>query len=376
LAVLLTNFRSPWDPLAGGGQTATDDLARALHAAGHDVQALFAGAPPSAPRHPYPVRWVRPRARPWALALALAHAVREQTRQRRFDVIHTTGFEGGLIRAPVPRVATLHSPELPEWRPPSPARPLRLLRYLRAHVGPALERRCLRAAAATVFVSDHSRRRAAERGYPVREGVVIPNGVDPETFRPEAGSRAQRPTILFVGRFDDQKGIDVLLDAWRGLQEAADLRLAGTGWREDRYREQARQLGLRSVHWDGHVARERLPELVRRAWAVVLPSRYENFPLVLLEAMACGVPVVATRVGGIPELVTDGVEGLLVPAEDAPALREALAAIVRDGARASGMGARARRRIEGRYTWDIIAAQMAALYARVAAGATTSHPPR
>jgi glycosyltransferase involved in cell wall biosynthesis len=108
----------------------------------------------------------------------------------------------------------------------------------------------------------------------------------------------------------------------------------------------------------------------------VLPSRYENFPVVLLEAMACGVPVVATRVGGIPELVTDGVEGLLVPAGDAPALREALAAIVRDGARASGMGARARRRIEGRYTWDIIAAQMAALYARVAAGATTSHPPR
>jgi glycosyltransferase involved in cell wall biosynthesis len=362
LRVVLTNFRSPWDPLAGGGQTATDDLARALVAAGHRVHAVFAGEPGPTPPVPYAIRWVRARRRPWWTAVALARKTHALVRREGADVVHTSGYEGAFIDGRLTHVATLHAPDLPVWSPPPLHRPWKRVLFLRRSAGVVLERRRMMRARAVVFVSEHSREKANGLGYRCRQAVVIPNGVDVEVFRPAALSRPARPVVLFVGRFDEQKGVDVLLQAWRALDGRAELHLAGTGWREERYRELAASLGLRTVSFIGHVPRQQLPALLNQARLLVLPSRYENFPISLLEAMSCGIPVVTTRVGGIPELVTAGREGLLVPPEDVGALSGALITLVDDAERARAMGEEGRRTIGGRYSWDIIAARMVALY--------------
>jgi glycosyltransferase involved in cell wall biosynthesis len=366
LRIVLTNFRSPWDAQAGGGQTATDDLARTLQATGHRVRAVYAGSPPAtAPS--YPVRWVAFHERPALTALRVARGVARLLADEPADLVHSTGFEGAWLPASPPRVATLHQPDLPPWAPPSWSRPDRRLLYLRRHAPFALERRSLRRAARVVFTSAHIQRLAELRGYPVRRGAVVPNGVDVRRFSPSLSPppAGGRPLVLFTGRFDDQKGIDVLLEAWRHLDGRAELRLAGAGWKESGYRNFASRLGLSSVVFQGHVPRERLPELLGQARLLVLPSRYENFPLSLLEAMSCAVPVVASRVGGIPELVADGETGLLVPPGDPAALAEAMGRLVDGPALARALGAAARSTIEARYSWDAVVSRLVDLYADV-----------
>jgi glycosyltransferase involved in cell wall biosynthesis len=281
------------------------------------------------------------------------------------DVVHSTGFEGGWLPASPPRVATLHQPDLPPWAPPPWRRPDRRLLYLHRQTRFALERRSLRRASVVVFTSAHIQRLAEARGYAVKRGIVVPNGVDLRHFSPSLRPREGPPMVLFVGRLDDQKGIDVLLEAWRRLQGRAELRLVGAGWKEGEYRGLARRLGLSGVIFEGHVPRDRLPELLAQAQLLVLPSRYENLPLSLLEAMSCALPVVATRVGGIPELVAHGETGLLVPPDDPDALAAALGRLVDDAPLARRLGDAARRTVESTYSWEAVGTRLAALYEEV-----------
>ena len=117
--------------------------------------------------------------------------------------------------------------------------------------------------------------------------------------------------------------------------------------------------------FEGHVPRGRVPALLAQARLLVLPSRYENFPLSLLEAMSCAVPVVTTRVGGIPEMVADGETGLLVAPGDPEALAAALRRLVGDPALARRLGDAGRRAIETTYSWEAVATRIVDLYGEV-----------
>lgn len=178
--------------------------------------------------------------------------------------------------------------------------------------------------------------------------VVIPNGVDPQEFGPRA---PQRSVVLAVGRLVPQKGFDVLLEA------AADPRLADTcfviaGDGPDRVslEHRAEALGVSDrVSFAGRAARAQLVQLFSDAAAFAFPSRGEAFGMALLEAMAAGVPSVATTVGGIPEFARDGENALLVP-PDAPApLADALVRVLQDGPLADRLAA------NGRATADALA---------------------
>src|SRR5262249_24656144 len=169
---------------------------------------------------------------------------------------------------------------------------------------------------------------------------VIPNGVDLEAFAPGGGddgaARGEWPgpglRLLSVGRLHPQKGHGVLLDAMgRTAARGASLSLviAGEGTLRPVLEEGIRRLGLDgSVRLAGR--RGDVRELLRAADVFVFPSLYEAVGIALLEAMASGLPVVASRTGGIPEVVEDGASGRLVPPGDAEALAEALAALARD----------------------------------------------
>ncbi len=194
---------------------------------------------------------------------------------------------------------------------------------------------------------------------------VIGNGVpSPAASRPEP-SRSEVPTILFMGEVGERKGIDILLPALATLT-AADLRwraIVGGNGAVEEARARAEALGIADhIHFPGWVGEEDVSRYMREADIFTLPSRAENQPLSILEAMAHGLPVVSTRVGAIPEQVLDGESGLLVPPGDVQALADALARLVRDAGLRTAMGAAGKRHFARHYSLAACADRFAALY--------------
>jgi glycosyltransferase involved in cell wall biosynthesis len=195
--------------------------------------------------------------------------------------------------------------------------------------------------------------------------VVLHNGVDAEAFtRTERRAALDRhgvrePYALFVGRISEQKGIFQLLDAARQLPEGVQLVLCASSpdTPELLTRLQTAVSGRPPIRWiNAMLPVEEVVQLYSHAAVFVCPSIYEPFGIINLEAMACGTPVVASRVGGIPEVVQDGETGWLVEPGDPAALAGALQAVLADPARARRMGEAGRRRVEAHFSWDRIAA--------------------
>ncbi|HEV8594473.1 MAG TPA: glycosyltransferase family 4 protein [Thermoplasmata archaeon] len=188
---------------------------------------------------------------------------------------------------------------------------------------------------------------------------VVPVAVDTRRFRPmdrEAsraryGVRAEH-VVLFAGRLSPEKRVEALIRAIPRVPHA-ELLIAGEGPEEDRLRELA---GASPVRFLGAVPHEEMPHLLNAADLLVLPSEYEGLPTVVLEAFACGVPVVATSVGGIPDLVIPGKTGWLL--EDLRSLGDTLgpalasAPLLRDSCRAAAEG----------YSWDAVLDRIVAVY--------------
>ncbi len=196
-----------------------------------------------------------------------------------------------------------------------------------------------------------------------RRAWVIPNGVDIEDIatkthvqspdhRHHPDSRIEGPTIGTVTRLQHAKGVDVFLEMAAMLRERVrDARfvVVGDGPDEEALRSQAERLGL-SAACEFAGRSSDVPGYLARFDVFVLSSRYESHPLALLEAMAAGVPVVATAVGGVPEIVRDGVDGVLVPPKDPAAAASAVQGLLTDRDTASRLASSARRRYERAFT--------------------------
>ncbi|MFG6416562.1 glycosyltransferase family 4 protein [Roseateles sp. DC23W] len=201
----------------------------------------------------------------------------------------------------------------------------------------------------------------AERCHQVlglsRRPEVIHNGVDTEQLlRPPPKPIPPAPVVLSIGKFERQKGQDVLLQAFAALAtEFPEMQLWLVG------ANAAALQGLRSVaagstfanrvHFHIDVPHAEIPALFRAARLFVLPSRQEAFGIVLLEAGCLGVPVIATHVGGVPEIITDGETGLLVPPDDLEALAEAIRQVLRHPAEAQARAARLAARVQQQFSW-------------------------
>lgn len=180
-------------------------------------------------------------------------------------------------------------------------------------------------------------------GVPPERIAVVANAVDTDDFSPEFAARSGTPLIVCVARQERQKDIPTLLSAFRRVQAAvpeARLEIVGNGsLRFEAPPNTAFLPGRRDIR-----------PCLRRAWLLALSSAVdEGMPNAVLEAMACGLPVVATGVGGVPELVIDGKTGLIVPPRDPVALSDALIALLQDEARRRAMGAAGRRRVLDEY---------------------------
>ncbi|MFU8776369.1 MAG: glycosyltransferase [Roseovarius sp.] len=193
---------------------------------------------------------------------------------------------------------------------------------------------------------------------------IVHCGVDPARYdHPATPAPAH---LLFVGRLAAVKGVPMLFDALRDLSKdhpALHLTLVGDGPERAALERRAREMGLTSrITFAGYKSQAEVAELLRAATALVLPSFAEGVPVVLMEAMAARVPVVTTRIAGVPELVEDGVSGLLVPPGDGHALQVAIARLLYDAHLCRDMGEAGRMRVEAEFASHREAAWLAALF--------------
>lgn len=277
----------------------------------------------------------------------------------------------------IPHVMTAHSLE-----------PLRPWKAEQLGGGYALsgwaERTAVEAADAVVAVSA-AMREDIIGCYPALDPArvhVVHNGIDTRLYRPDSGTEAldrigldpSRPYVLFVGRITRQKGVPQLLRAVRGIDPAAQVVLCAgapdTPEIEREFRELYEELSRvrAGVHWIPQMLpRPEVIQLLTHAAVFVCPSVYEPLGIVNLEAMACGTPVVASRVGGIPEVVEDGVTGVLVTVDDAfeQGLARALDSVLGDPDAARRMGEAGRERAVGEFGWDAVARRTVLLYEEV-----------
>jgi starch synthase len=302
------------------------------------------------------------------------------------DLLHShtwyanlAGHVGSLLHG-VPHVVSAHSLEpLRPWKEEQLGGGYRVSSWV--------ERTAYEAAAGIIAVS-HGMRADVLTAYPNVDPArvsVVHNGIDTTVYQPDAGTDvlteygidAGRPYVLFVGRITRQKGIVHLINAARRFDDDVLLVLCASspdtkdiGAETSAAVDQLRaERGDRSVVWiEEQVARPKVIQLFSHALAFVCPSIYEPLGIVNLEAMACETAVVASAVGGIPEVVVDGETGLLVPYDAAEpkafefAFADAVNVLAGDPARAHTMGVAGRHRAASEFGWDAIADQTIAVY--------------
>ncbi len=246
----------------------------------------------------------------------------------------------------------------------------------------------LRAADTVIAVSEHIAEQAMSLGVESRRVRVIRSGVDTHQLRPATAAARSRgrerlevaadaPLILFVGNLEPRKQVDVLLRAVAQVRERAatvQLLIAGTGESAGVHDQTARllrlthELGLEeAAHFVGRLSEERLRDAYAAADVFALPSSSEAQGIVALEAMACGLPVVASAVGGLLGTIDDHVSGFLVPSGDVGVLAARLAEVLGDAARRAEVGAAARRAVEAHFSWDQAVAATCEVYREVVA---------
>jgi glycosyltransferase involved in cell wall biosynthesis len=359
LRILTVGGLVPWHPEAGGGQIISFKTSEALALAGQHVHYL-AIAHEAYKRQ---VDWgdleYGPDGPGLLRGLRLARQLAKNT--NRYEIVHvhlaneTIGY--GLAYALARRMGLRARLAMSIYAPRAYALPRSL--------GEVITLFSCHSADLVICLSDFSKRDIS-RAYrlPTSRLVVTYAGVD-SRFTPKTWPRDRAGNVpfslLFSGRLNgphEQKGVDVLLRSLPLILRHHEvvLKIIGSGPRLAEYRALALKLGIgEQVRFLGFVEHEEMPSHYQDADLFVLPSRRESFGLVLAEAMACGLPVVATKVGAIPEVVEDGLTGLLVPADDPGALADAVVSLLSDPPRMQAMGTAGIEKIRERFTWDKVA---------------------
>ena len=246
-----------------------------------------------------------------------------------------------------------------------------------------MARRAFRRAGAVTACSDDLHRRAVALGADPSRTETVPYGVDTRRFAPDPVARSEvraslgigsAPLVFAGGRLVSKKGFEYLIDAVRALvQGHPDLVLAIAGDGDLAASLQARAAGL-PVRFLGNQSQDAIARFAAAADVIAVPSirddagNVDGLPNFALDSLASATPVVATVAGGLPQAITDGENGLLVPERDAAALAAAIGRLIASPDTARDLGTRARNRVEREYSWKRTAEMMVAAYARARGG--------
>lgn len=308
----------------------------------------------------------------WRSAARLAKVLREL----RADVLHSHMFKSSLFASPIGWLsgipAIVETPHINErWRHGSIKGRFVVDRFVGRFVD------------WYIAVSEaNARYLVAEKGLPSRKIVMIPNSCevgnfDPARIAPSALRKEwcvgdEHPVLVVLARLDMQKGHDVLLDAMVIIHKefpGAQLFFVGEGPRRSALVAQVQDLELTAVvHFTGY--RRDVEDWLALADVVVLPSRWEGMPLVAIEALAAGKPIVATNVDGTPEVVIDGQCGFIVPSDSPPPLAAAIVRLLRDPELRRAFGQAGRRRALQHFDSSLQVASTERLYVKALEGST------
>ena len=294
-------------------------------------------------------------------------------RRERVEILHSHKFGSNVWAAPIARLA----------RVPVLVAHEHTWSYEGQWLRRFLDRRLVsRAAAVVLTVSEADRRRMIElEGVDPAKVDYLPSGVRPHApsgrrnVRAELGLAPAAPLVGTVCGLRPQKALEVLVRAAQRLAAevpGARVLIVGEGPERARLEALIGELGLeRTVTLLGAWPAEDVADFVEALDVGVLSSRFEGMPLALLELLAAGKPVVATAVGGVPDLVEDGVHGLLVPPGDPPALADALVTLLRDPERRAAMGAAGRERQRSAFDFSAMVRRLEQRYEELLAGRTS-----
>jgi glycosyltransferase involved in cell wall biosynthesis len=352
LRLLIVNWQDRLNPRAGGAEIHLHEIFGRLAARGHQVTLLcsgWPGAPGRAIVDGMEVHRVGGR-HSFALLARRYHA--DHLRSRPYDLLvedlnkiplNTPSWGG----APVV-LLTHHLFGATAFR--SASLPVAAATWLLERAIPRWYR-----GLPTHAVSESTAEDLAARGLARDDIRVIPNGVDLDFFTPRPDSRAAEPLLLYLGRLQRYKRVDLPLRALAGLRERgvpARLVIAGRGPERERLERLASRLGVsRQVEFPGFVSEARKRELFREAWVHLLTSPREGWGITNLEAAACGTPTVASDSPGLRDSVQPGLSGELVPHGDVDALTTSLHALLTDGRRMETLRQGARL-FASRFSWE------------------------
>jgi L-malate glycosyltransferase len=347
----------------GGAERHVVDLASALHRKGYEVEvacSIAGGLSKPLEEAGVPVRPLTRRLVKRRVSLAYARGIRKLLREGRFDLVHAHIYASAVAAAIATRGTGL---------------PVVITEHTEASWQNRWARRCsqwtYRRARRIISVSTPIERRLIERdGVPPQLVTLIPNAVIPASGNPPdladtlPDGWSEGPLVGVVARLQPEKGVATFLKAAAHASKVSpEVRflVVGDGPLREELLDLVGRVGLRErVRFLGYRADARA--LTGLLDVLVVPSLTEGSPLIVLEAMAAGVPVVASAVGGIPDQVRHGVEGILVPPDDPDALAGALGALLGDPAHAHRLGEAGRRRTENEFSHEALVRRIEAVY--------------
>lgn len=378
MKILFVNYEFP--PLGGGGGTTSKFLAQHLAALGNDIKVLtasFKGLPPIEHRDGYEIIRVPCRrtnvgecsiAEMFSFVMRAVLPLQKIINTWRPDVLHVffafpTGPLGYLckILKNKPYVVSLLGGDVPGFLPDETG-------WLHTLLKPAFYLVLSRADA--IVANSAGLKNLTEKSFNARPVHVITNGIDLLEFKPYEKSTDDTVfQLLFVGRFVPQKGLDVLLQAVKELireKKIQNIRLTVVGDGPEKYKSQylsfIKDNALTEyVRFLGWVPLETLPSLYSAADVFILPSTFEGMASVVLQSLACGTPVISTRVFGSEDIIREGHNGFLLNIGDAPAIAEKIQKIMQDKNLALTMKACARESVK-EYDWLNVAKKYETLY--------------
>lgn len=283
-----------------------------------------------------------------------------------FDVVHLHTPLVPLIKTSLPLVTTVHTPMLIDTRYYEDGDLRGFIEGIMGRfVSYPLEKKLLRNSTLITAVANSVANELREYGLDASKVIVLGNGVNEKIFVPKREPSKEK-YILFTGRLVYRKGLYDLLECSRMLYERyKDLNfiIVGKGGLSTELKEKVKNLGMEDrFKILGYVDKKALIQLYQNATIYVLPSHYEGLPTVLLEAMSCGLPVIATAVSGNLDVISTYENGILVPPKSPSAMVSAISILLEDESLRKKLGKNARRSIEERYTWDIISNNLIGYY--------------
>jgi glycosyltransferase involved in cell wall biosynthesis len=218
-----------------------------------------------------------------------------------------------------------------------------------------------------ISLSHHMEKDLVELGIAKDKIKCLPNGINAKIFCPGRGKEDN--LLLFVGRIEPRKGLHVLLESLRYLKSTVHLVIVGPpGWSPEYYQDILRlikkenQKGKHKIEYLGIIDESSKIKLCQKASIIILPSFGEGLPVVILEALSCETPVIATPVGGVPEVIRDGENGILVPLNNPPKLAKAIQYLLDNKDTRIRLGREGRKSIEVNFSLDVVVNKLCQIY--------------